>query len=82
MSLYAAFHSSIDGVFTGELSVFNASVSQVNSADEMPKLPEIVISAFLLGNGFVALFLNISSFEATKVAGSLAITVWGNIGKL
>lgn len=37
-------------------------------------------SAFaLLGNGLLAFLLNISSFQANKVAGSLAITVWGNV---
>ena len=79
MSMYTAVQSIIAGALAGEFYMFDGSARRVNTADEQSKLPTIAICAFLFGNGLVALFLNIASFQATKVAGSLAVTVWGNI---
>lgn len=72
MSIYASIQSLVIGVFMGELS--NVEVSKASTM--------ITTAASLAGNGLIALLLNISSFQATKVAGALAITVWGNVRQI
>lgn len=72
MSIYASIQSFVIGVCVGELS--NVKVSTPSTM--------IITAASLAGNGMIALLLNISSFQATKVAGALAITVWGNVRQI
>lgn len=79
MSIYAAIQTIIIGLYAGELSNLERSTFwRTDASDESAPLITSTLAS-LLGNGILALLLNISSFQANKVAGSLAITVWGNV---
>lgn len=71
MSPLAALQSVIFAAITGEGSRFITFASE-------GKLHLLLIIA-LLGNGFIAFVLNISSFQTNKLAGALTITVAGNL---
>lgn len=74
MSIYASIQTIIIGIYAGELSNMQLLTTWDTDGESTTS------SAFaLLGNGLLAFLLNISSFQANKVAGSLAITVWGNV---
>jgi len=77
MSIYASIQTIVIGIYAGELS--NLDPSTFWNTDGESTLPITSTAWALFGNGLLAFFLNISSFQANKVAGSLAITVWGNV---
>ncbi|KAJ5088056.1 Drug/metabolite transporter [Penicillium angulare] len=79
MSIHASIQSFIIGLSVGELSKLSGANVWVTEESDSSRLPAMIAGASLVGNGMLAFFLNIASFQATKVAGSLAITVWGNI---
>lgn len=56
---------------TGELDQF---IGFVHEGGLTPHL-----TTALLGNGFLAFLLNITSFQTNKLAGALTITVCGNV---
>jgi len=71
MSPLAALQSLIFAALTGEASTFTHFVKD-------GKMTNTLILG-LLGNGFLALVLNISSFQTNKLAGALTLTVAANI---
>lgn len=71
MSPLAAMQSLAFAWATGELSDFCDTV-------EAGEISHYTVIA-LLGNGFIAFFLNVSSFQTNKLAGALTITVCGNV---
>ncbi|KAF3386830.1 GDP-mannose transporter GONST5 [Penicillium rolfsii] len=77
MSIYASIQTIVIGLYAGELS--NLDLSTFWNTDGGSTIPLTSTAWALFGNGLLAFFLNISSFQANKVAGSLAITVWGNV---
>lgn len=79
MSIYAAIQSFVIGLCAGEFSKLSGANVWLNDENDSSRLPAMIAGASLFGNGMLAFCLNIASFQATKVAGSLAITVWGNI---
>ncbi|KAM0459866.1 hypothetical protein ACHAPV_000116 [Trichoderma viride] len=72
MSPLAALQALACATASGEVSGFRALVrsGEINLAPA---------SASLAGNGFLALLLNISSFNTNKLAGALTMTVCGNL---
>lgn len=72
MSPLAALQALACATATGELSGFAALISSGDVS-----LPPAIAS--LTGNGFLALLLNISSFNTNKLAGALTMTVCGNL---
>jgi len=71
MSPLAAVQSITYAYMTGELDVFMKFSAEGNLTTPL------VIA--LLGNGFLAFMLNVTSFQTNKLAGALTITVCGNI---
>ena len=71
MSPLAALQSLLYAIATGEASAFSAWVAEGN-------LTPSYLSA-LLGNGFLAFLLNVSSFQTNKLAGALTMTVCANL---
>lgn len=71
MAPLAAVQSLLYACVTGETGRFYTFASA-------GKLSTFLIVA-LLGNGFIAFILNISSFQTNKLAGALTITVAGNL---
>lgn len=71
MAPLAAVQSLIYAYFTGELDRF---ADFVNNGDLTPHL-----TMALLGNGFLAFLLNITSFQTNKLAGALTLTVCANV---
>jgi drug/metabolite transporter (DMT)-like permease len=87
MSPLAFVQSLIYAYFTGELARFtlflqndlfapHPAVSATSAAARTTPLGFVFI---LLGNGFLAFALNVSSFSTNKVAGALTMTVCANI---
>lgn len=72
MSPLAALQALACATATGEVAAFTAKMS---SADMNVRSTIATLS----GNGFLALLLNISSFNTNKVAGALTMTVCGNL---
>ncbi|KAL6891949.1 triose-phosphate transporter family domain-containing protein [Trichoderma evansii] len=72
MSPLAALQALACATASGEVAGFRALVK----SGEIHLLPA---SASLAGNGFLALLLNISSFNTNKLAGALTMTVCGNL---
>lgn len=72
MSPLAALQALACAIATGELSGF----MELMKSGEISLPPAI---ASLTGNGFLALLLNISSFNTNKLAGALTMTVCGNL---
>ncbi|UKZ64808.1 uncharacterized protein TrAtP1_006018 [Trichoderma atroviride] len=72
MSPLAALQALACATASGEVAGFRALVrsGEINLAPA---------SASLAGNGFLALLLNISSFNTNKLAGALTMTVCGNL---
>ncbi|KAK3330725.1 TPT-domain-containing protein [Apodospora peruviana] len=70
MSPLAFMQAAICAIISGELSDFRAT---------HPEGPSRALVLVLLGNGFLAFMLNVSSFSTNKVAGALTMTVCGNI---
>ncbi|CAI7604394.1 unnamed protein product [Penicillium bialowiezense] len=77
MSPLAAIQSFVFALLAGELPEFANTMSQ--RAAESSKLATLATVAFLLGNGLLAFFLNVSSFQTNKLAGALTISVCGNL---
>ncbi|KAJ5193870.1 Drug/metabolite transporter [Penicillium cf. griseofulvum] len=77
MSPLAAVQSFMLAVIVGELPAFADSMSQ--RAAESSRLATVGTVVFLLGNGLLAFFLNVSSFQTNKLAGALTISVCGNL---
>lgn len=71
MSPLAAMQSLLYAAMTGELSAFVAYAQ----SGEFTRWSAIT----LLGNGFLAFMLNVSSFQTNKLAGALTIAVCGNV---
>lgn len=71
MAPLAALQSLGYAVITGEMGHF---VTFVNDGGLSTNL---VLA--LLGNGFLAFLLNITSFQTNKIAGALTLTVCGNV---
>lgn len=72
MSPMAAAQALVCAFATGEVDGFR----QALAASEMSTFSTF---ASLLGNGFLAFLLNISSFNTNKLAGALTMTVCGNL---
>lgn len=72
MSPLAALQALACAAATGEIGGFRALISSGDIS-----LPPAIAS--LSGNGFLALLLNISSFNTNKLAGALTMTVCGNL---
>lgn len=71
MSPLAAVQSLLYAFATGEVSEFNAWVAEGNLT--------FPYTSALLGNGLLAFFLNVSSFQTNKLAGALTMTVCANL---
>ncbi|KAJ5693454.1 hypothetical protein N7462_002877 [Penicillium macrosclerotiorum] len=76
MSPLAAVQSLLFGIAAGELPIFSQALSE-RIAQTSSGVALTV--AFLLGNGLLALVLNIASFQTNKIAGALTVTVAGNL---
>ncbi|KAH6885811.1 triose-phosphate transporter family-domain-containing protein [Thelonectria olida] len=72
MSPLAALQALACSAATGEISGFH----KLMTSGEVSLPPAF---ASLFGNGFLALLLNISSFNTNKLAGALTMTVCGNL---
>lgn len=72
MSPLAALQALACAAATGEISGFHTLITSGDIS-----LPPAIAS--LTGNGFLALLLNISSFNTNKLAGALTMTVCGNL---
>ena len=72
MSPLAALQALACATATGEVGGFHQRITSGDIA-----LPSAFAS--LSGNGFLALLLNISSFNTNKLAGALTMTVCGNL---
>ncbi|KAL2684791.1 hypothetical protein Neosp_005880 [[Neocosmospora] mangrovei] len=72
MSPLAALQALACATATGEVSGFHKLITSGDVS-----LPPAFASLF--GNGFLALLLNISSFNTNKLAGALTMTVCGNL---
>lgn len=77
MAPLAAVQSFLFGVVAGELPVVSQAMSERTADGSV--LRTICLVAFILGNGLLALVLNIASFQTNKIAGALTITVAGNL---
>ncbi|KAF1814068.1 TPT-domain-containing protein [Eremomyces bilateralis CBS 781.70] len=71
MSPLAAIQSLLCAVLKGEMSSF----ASATTSGEVTTYTAIA----LLGNGLLAFFLNVSSFQTNKLAGALTISVCGNV---
>lgn len=72
MSPLAALQALACALATGEVSGFHTFIT----SGQVSIAPAI---ASLTGNGFLALLLNIASFNTNKLAGALTMTVCGNL---
>lgn len=72
MSPLAALQALACATATGEVAGFRELITSGQVS-----LPSSIAS--LTGNGFLALLLNISSFNTNKLAGALTMTVCGNL---
>jgi hypothetical protein len=80
MSPLAFVQSIIYAFFTGELAAFNAFLRTELFAENSPtRTTPLGFMCVMLGNGFLAFALNVSSFSTNKVAGALTMTVCANI---
>lgn len=77
MAPLAAIQSLIFGVVAGELPVLSQAMSERTANGSF--LGTMCTVVFILGNGLLALVLNITSFQTNKIAGALTITVAGNL---
>ncbi|CAD6564941.1 MAG: UAA transporter [Alectoria sarmentosa] len=71
MSPLAAVQSLLYAIATGEASAFSTWVVEGNLTPSY--------GSALLGNGLLAFFLNVSSFQTNKLAGALTMTVCANL---
>lgn len=71
MSPLAAIQSLLCAYLKGELPVFVGAIAGGRVTT--------YTAVALLGNGLLAFFLNISSFQTNKLAGALTISVCGNV---
>ncbi|KAF2135532.1 uncharacterized protein K452DRAFT_281401 [Aplosporella prunicola CBS 121167] len=69
MSPLAALQSIIYAYFAGELGALSENISTFTALDVL----------LIAGNGFIAFALNVSSFNANKLAGALTMTVCANV---
>ena len=77
MSPLAAVQSLVFGIIAGEIPIFyDAMVDRTQNGSLFPTL---MTTAFIVGNGLLAFFLNVASFNTNKIAGALTITVCGNL---
>jgi hypothetical protein len=74
MSPLAAVQSLLWATVTGEVSAFLTFASEGH-------LSKPLILA-LLGNGFLAFLLNVTSFQTNKLAGALTLSVCGNVKQI
>ncbi|KAI4796193.1 TPT-domain-containing protein, partial [Aureobasidium sp. EXF-8845] len=74
MSPLAAIQSLLWATATGEVSAFLTFISEGH-------LSKNLILA-LLGNGFLAFLLNVTSFQTNKLAGALTLSVCGNVKQI
>jgi hypothetical protein len=74
MSPLAAVQSLLWATATGEVSAFLTFTQE-------GKLSKTLILA-LLGNGFLAFLLNVTSFQTNKLAGALTLSVCGNVKQI
>lgn len=77
MAPLAAVQSLIFGIVAGELPILSQAMSERTADGSI--LRTLCTVAFILGNGLLALVLNIASFQTNKIAGALTITVAGNL---
>ncbi|KAJ5179531.1 hypothetical protein N7492_002741 [Penicillium capsulatum] len=77
MSPLAAVQSLIFAVIAGEFPVVSEALSE--RTHNWAAFATFTTIIYLLGNGFLAFVLNVSSFQANKMAGALVITVAGNL---
>ncbi|KAF3391239.1 hypothetical protein F1880_007484 [Penicillium rolfsii] len=77
MAPLAAVQSFFFAIVAGELPVLSQAMSERTADGSV--LRTICTVAFILGNGLLALVLNIASFQTNKIAGALTITVAGNL---
>jgi len=71
MAPLAAIQSIIYAIITGEMGQFMVYVKEGNMSSSL--------TMALLGNGFLAFLLNITSFQTNKIAGALTLTVCANL---
>jgi len=81
MSPLAAAQSLLFATLNGELTTFirmfsTSAATTISKEGPMAFYPALWA---LLGNGMLAFFLNVSSFQTNKVAGALTISVCGNL---
>lgn len=80
MSPLAFIQSLIYAYFTGELGRFNTFLHEELFVENSPtRTTPLGFLFVMLGNGFLAFALNVSSFSTNKVAGALTMTVCANI---
>ncbi|ETN43807.1 uncharacterized protein HMPREF1541_11131 [Cyphellophora europaea CBS 101466] len=80
MSPLAFVQSIMYAYFTGELNAFNIFLRTELFAEHSPvHTTPLGFMCVMLGNGFLAFALNVSSFSTNKVAGALTMTVCANI---
>ncbi|KAJ5910870.1 uncharacterized protein N7473_000173 [Penicillium subrubescens] len=77
MAPLAAVQSFLFAIVAGELPVLSQAMSERTADGSV--LRTMCTVAFILGNGLLALVLNIASFQTNKIAGALTITVAGNL---
>lgn len=77
MSPLAALQSFCFAIFAGELPGFTQAISHRATTESRAAAASTLV--FLLGNGLLAFFLNVSSFQTNKLAGALTISVCGNL---
>ncbi|THW28814.1 TPT-domain-containing protein [Aureobasidium pullulans] len=74
MSPLAAVQSLLWATATGEVSHFLDFIAEGNLSTSL------IIA--LLGNGFLAFLLNVTSFQTNKLAGALTLSVCGNVKQI
>lgn len=77
MAPLAAVQSLIFAIIAGELPTLSEALTE--RTHNWTFWSSIATIAYLLGNGILAFVLNVSSFQANKMAGALVITVAGNL---
>lgn len=77
MAPLAAVQSFLFAIVAGELPILSQAMSERTADGSV--LRTMCTVAFILGNGLLALVLNIASFQTNKIAGALTITVAGNL---
>jgi len=71
MAPLAAIQSVVYAIITGEMSRFASFVQDGHLST--------TLALGLLGNGFLAFLLNVTSFQTNKIAGALTLTVCANL---